>query len=216
MSFGRQIAIGVAACLNAFVLAAAAPSTNPAPPSFDCRQAKASAERAICASPELSALDRRLTAAYQQRLAADPTVRTLERGWLQARNEGCGRHAACLRRFMTHQLTWLEGRAPLHRARPLREGQCSLSTMKDVAYRLEGVADSGTSVEEADGAVQVWYEDVPQAAQSKVGDPALVCLVSIPHGCPKGDARGRNYAVANLRTLGAWSGPDAEHMCGGA
>ena len=211
-----RIAIGLAAGLSALALGAAAPSTSLRSPSFDCGGAKGASERAICADPRLAALDRRLAAAYRQRLAADASVRTLQRGWLKARDEGCGRHTACLRRFMTAQLAWLQSRAPSPKTLPIHEGACGVSTMKDVAYRLEGVADSGTSVEEANGAVQVWYEDVPEAARSKVGDPALVCLVSIPRGCPKGDDRGRIYAVANLRTLGGWSGPDAEHMCGGA
>ena len=184
--------------------------------SIDCRHASDAAERAICAGPTLAALDRRLGDAYQQRLATDPSVRSIERGWLKARDEGCGRHAACLHRFMSAQLAWLSSRAPPPRTLPKREGACGVSTMKDVAYRLEGAPDSGTSVEEANGAVQVWYEDVPAAARSRVGDPALVCLVSVPRHCPPGDDRGRIYAVANLRTFGAWSGPDAEHMCGGA
>jgi uncharacterized protein len=208
------VAAVVLAALTATAIAAPwAPSQSA---SFDCRRASSPSERAICADPPLAALDRRLAQAYQQRLAVDASVRRLQRGWLKARDEGCGRHRACLRRFMTTQLDWLQSQAPLPRRLPAREGVCGVSSLKDVAYRLEGVADSGASVEEANGAVQVWYEDVPDAARSRVGDPALVCLVSFPRGCPPGDARGRIYAVANLCTLGAWSGPDAEHMCGGA
>ncbi len=52
--------------------------------------------------------------------------------------------------------------------------------------------------------------------RSRVGDPAIVCLASLPQDCPKGDERGKVYASADLRTLLAWSLPDAEHMCGGA
>ena len=44
----------------------------------------------------------------------------------------------------------------------------------------------------------------------------LVCLVALPQDCPPGDDRGKTYAAANLRTLGAWSAADSEHMCGGA
>ena len=52
--------------------------------------------------------------------------------------------------------------------------------------------------------------------QSKKGDPVRMCLVSIPHPCPKGDDRGRVYKTTNLRTHKSWSLPDSEHMCGGA
>jgi uncharacterized protein len=214
LRIATALAAVVLAALTATAIAAPVDASQSA--SFDCRRASNPSERTICADPRLAALDRQLALAYRQRLAGDASVRRLQRGWLKARSEGCGRNSACLRRFMTAQLDWLLSRAPPPRRLPAREGVCDVSSMKDVAYRLEGVADSGTSVEEANGAVQVWYEDVPEAARSRVGDPALVCLVSIPRGCPPGDARGRIYAVANLRTLGAWSGPDAEHMCGGA
>src|SRR3569623_2127708 len=66
------------------------------------------------------------------------------------------------------------------------------------------------------GKFGVWYEQVPAVDRSRRGDPARVCLAEIPTGCPKGDDRGREYKVTNLRTKKSWRLPDAEHGCGGA
>jgi len=54
--------------------------------SFDCSKAKTSQEKAICGSPELSAADERMAAAYKALLAATtpeikPAVRDNQRSW---------------------------------------------------------------------------------------------------------------------------------------
>ena len=66
------------------------------------------------------------------------------------------------------------------------------------------------------GGYQVSYDTVPAIEQSKAGDPARMCLVSIPGGCPNGDDRGRVYRTTNLRTHQSWKLMNSEHMCGGA
>ena len=63
---------------------------------------------------------------------------------------------------------------------------------------------------------QVSYDEVPDIARSRPGDPIRLCLVSIPKHCPPGDDRGRFYKATNLRTGKSWTLPDSEHMCGGA
>lgn len=78
------------------LLCAAAVGTIPARaasdgPSFDCRAARSKIEKAICADPALSALDRRIAAAYQKLLAAlDAPGRTAlrmdQRTFLEARD----------------------------------------------------------------------------------------------------------------------------------
>jgi hypothetical protein len=117
---------------------------------------------------------------------------------------------------MTDELGWLRSGLRLSPALPTRVGVCSLSTVTQVATRLDGVAGSGSDLREANGAAQVSYEQIPAADAARRGDAALVCLVGLPSDCPPGDDRGKTYAVADLRTLGAWSAPDSEHMCGGA
>lgn len=62
--------------------------------SFDCTKAKSPQEKAICASPELSAADDQLAAAYKAWLAAVPPevvaeVREEQRGWLRSLAANC-------------------------------------------------------------------------------------------------------------------------------
>ena len=103
---------------------------------------------------------------------------------------------------------------------PSRIGQCVATTIKHVGTRLvdgdEPVEGSGSDVEFTNAGRQVSYDTIPAIEGSKPGDPAKMCLLSIPHGCPHGDARGRVYRTTNLRTHQSWELPDSEHMCGGA
>ena len=104
---------------------------------------------------------------------------------------------------------------------PTHIGQCVRTHIKMVGTRLvdggnNPIAGSGSAVTFANGGYQVSYEQIPAVDNSKPGDPARMCLVSIPKPCPPGDKRGRRYRTTNLRTHGHWLLPDAEHQCGGA
>jgi hypothetical protein len=105
---------------------------------------------------------------------------------------------------------------------PVHPGTCVWTKIKHVEHRLqEGehgpfLKDSGSAVEFANGAYQVSYEEFDEVHRSRAGDPVMMCLVSIPQHCPKGDARGRVYTTTNLRTVESWTMPDAERHCGGA
>jgi hypothetical protein len=101
-------------------------------------------------------------------------------------------------------------------AAPANVGDCVETTVTLVGPRLEGVPDSGSGIEYANGLAQVEYDVIPGIANSQVGDAVRLCLVSVPENCPPGDDRGRVYAGTNLRTNETWSAPDSQHMCGGA
>lgn len=69
-----------------------------AAPTFDCAKAESSAEKLICAEPELAALDQILADRYAAALekadsqeagaeATKNTLRALQRGWISGRNE---------------------------------------------------------------------------------------------------------------------------------
>lgn len=191
--------------------------------SFNCAKAASPTELAICSSPALSALDAQLGAAWAQRVARDPGLRPIERGWIAVRDVGCGKDVRCLTRMTRARLAWLKSGAPMPTALPRTPGTCSASRIKAVGYRLgDGIGlvgdseGSGSMVVEANGAQEVFYDQIPDMDHSRAGDAALVCLIDLPHDCPPGDVRGKVYGVANLRTGGAWSGPDSEHLCGGA
>jgi hypothetical protein len=60
------------------------------------------------------------------------------------------------------------------------------------------------------------YQESPEVMSSRVNDPVAICLLSVPSHCPRGDTRGREFRVINLRTHEAWSMVNSEHSCGGA
>lgn len=101
-------------------------------------------------------------------------------------------------------------------AAPANVGECVETVVTLVGPRLEGVPDSGSAVEYANGLSQVDYAAVPGIDHSTVGDAVRLCLVSVPENCPPGDDRGRVYEATNLRTNETWTAPDSQHMCGGA
>ena len=108
------------------------------------------------------------------------------------------------------------GEAAMAAGLPARIGQCVETRVKEVATRLEGTPGSGSAIAFENGGYQVSYDQVPAVDKSRAGDPVTLCLVSIPKGCPPGDARGRQYRATNKRTGQSWKLPDSEHMCGGA
>jgi len=62
--------------------------------SFDCTKAKTPQEKAICGTPQLSAADDQMAAAYKAWLAAAPPdwaagIRDNQRAWLRSRNANC-------------------------------------------------------------------------------------------------------------------------------
>jgi uncharacterized protein len=81
-------------CHRLFALASLLGSGVKPRPSFNCRAARASVERAICADPVLAAKDRRMALLYEQSGGSrrGPVDATQWR-WLAARN-ACGRAAA--------------------------------------------------------------------------------------------------------------------------
>lgn len=215
----RFTALSLAAGMLALLVAAPGPAglTSADAASFDCARAASPTEHAICANPQLSALDGQLGTIYGQRLALDPGVRQIQRAWLKARDAGCGADRACLANFIRAELAWFAGGVARPTSRlPVSPGACSLTAISRIGTRLEGTPGSGSAVEMANGADQVSYDTIAAIDRSRPGDPVLVCLVSLPQNCPAGDDRGKIYAAANLRTLGAWSEADSEHSCGGA
>lgn len=83
-------------------------------PSFDCKAARTGPEKAICASPALSALDRRVAAAYRNAMAAfdvptQAALRTDQRYFLEARNAYFGTRDYELKSDLADRAQMLEG-----------------------------------------------------------------------------------------------------------
>jgi uncharacterized caspase-like protein/uncharacterized protein YecT (DUF1311 family) len=89
------------------------PPAVPVRPSFDCGRASLPAERAICDSSRLAALDVRMTALYtglRSRIgpAQRASLLASQRNWLHQRN-ACGSDASCIERRYLEQIRYLQG-----------------------------------------------------------------------------------------------------------
>jgi TonB family protein len=77
-------------------------------PSFDCGRASTPTEQAVCASPELSAMDARMAAAYRERLQAAPgqsdDVKQAQRAFIREREARCAGDARCIKGMMSSRL----------------------------------------------------------------------------------------------------------------
>jgi uncharacterized protein len=219
---------------------------QPPGPSFDCGRARMPDEIAICNDPRLAELDQAVAIGmgavapmYQ------PSARSIAKEALAARNS-CGSNRLCIldqqvsaiERFAefgshvpvppwvgSYRLVLFGARTePRSTGLPHRVGQCSITKIASVSTRFgeelkrpTRTPDSaGSAVSYANKGYQVTYSFIEAIAASRIGDEALLCLVSVPKNCPPGDDRGRIYAATNLRTKGTWVLPDAQHMCGGA
>jgi uncharacterized protein len=217
--------------IAALALAGGAAHGQHAPPAAaNCARAASGTERLICGDARLVEGDANLTGVYRRLLAhsalpAQTQIRAEQRAWLTTR-DAC-RDVTCLRDRYDARTTalyaQLDARDRVLRRGVAQVGACAVTWIDQIGPRLGDANDtasrpdsSGTSVSFANGVHQVSYDLEQAVARSRIGDPARVCLVSIPQHCPPGDDRGRWYAVTNLRTGARWKMPDAQHMCGGA
>ena len=215
-------------------------------PSFDCRKASLPTEKAVCADPQLAAIDALVAKAFKD---FEPSFggdkRRIARGLVADRN-ACGDDTACIVSAQNNALqtygqapSWVQdynvaliGKKALDTAarnpgaadRPLPSsiGQCAPTHIKTLTTRLgddpleTASPDAGSAATFTNGGTAVSYDREPGLASSKVGAPVIMCLISIPRDCPKGDERGRVYYSVDLTAKGTWALPDSVHVCGGA
>ena len=215
-------------------------------PSFDCRKAQLPTEKAICADPQMSAIDALVTKAYAGfEPAFGGDKRKIARGLAADRN-ACKSDAACIVSAQNNALQtfgfappWVQdynmaligkkaldfaARTPKPTDQPLPEavGKCGFTHIKTLTTRLgddpleTASPDAGSAATFTNGGGAVSYDREPGLASSKVGDPVVMCLISIPRDCPKDDLRGKVFYAVDLAAKGTWALPDAEHLCGGA
>lgn len=90
----RRLALSASVCA-VVLLVESAPAPAETKPSFDCKAARLKVEKAICASPDLAELDRRLNGAYRQALSAldgpgQAALRNDQRIFIDVRNSFFG------------------------------------------------------------------------------------------------------------------------------
>ncbi len=98
---------------------------------------------------------------------------------------------------------------------PTRIGACDQTVVSVIGHRLM-VEREGSTIAFSDGGRLISYDNVPAVEHSRLGDPAKLCLATIPKNCPPGDDRGRTYQMTNLRTGESSTLSDSQHSCGGA
>ncbi|MBB6411224.1 lysozyme inhibitor LprI family protein [Mesorhizobium sangaii] len=215
-------------------------------PSFDCGKATLPAEKAICADPQLSAIDLLVSKAFKGfEPAFGGDKRKIARG-LNADRNACKSDTACIVSALNNALQtygaappWVQdynialigkkaleaaARNPKETDKPLPSaiGRCASTHIKTLTTRLgddpleTANPDGGSAATFTNDGGAVSYDRDPGLAASKVGDAAVMCLISIPRDCPKGDERGRVYYGIDLAIKASWALPDSEHMCGGA
>jgi uncharacterized protein len=215
-------------------------------PSFDCRRAILPAEKAICTNPRLSAIDLLVSKSFKGfEPAFGGDKRKIARG-LVADRDDCKDDVACIVSAQNNALqtygsapSWVQdynvaligkkaletaSRVPRGVDQPLPQsiGQCGLTHLKTLTTRLgddpldTASPDAGSAATFTNGGTAVSYDREPGLASSKVGDLAVMCLMSIPRDCPEGDDRGKVYYGLDLAAKGSWALPDSEHLCGGA
>jgi uncharacterized protein len=241
MRYGLVSALGLAA-LSVAALSSVAPASAGGP-SFDCSAALSTTEDSICGDPKLARMDVIIARAYKAYTPEFGNKKAIGRALVADRN-ACGDDLACIASvevnaietydtpvdWATAYMTELVKRkAAAHASAapdaeettPARIGDCAATHIDDRGTRFsETITEEdngeGSRVGYANGLSLVSYEHETVIVQSKIGDPVVTCLVSIPRDCPAGDDRGKGYVTLNLRTKGVWNFGDSQHMCGGA
>ncbi len=223
---------------------AAQAASNPAP-SFDCTQASSPDERTICVNPYLARIDVLVSKAYAGFTPEFGGSKRSIGKWLLDDRRNCGTDEACIAAVEVNALetygdivSWTESYVDAligakaidysaavstrqDQAMPKNVGDCAMTHISALTTRfgdpLDGTDPSaGSAIAFTNGGGQVSYDMESAFYDTKVGDPVVMCLTSVPRDCPKGDDRGRTYYGLDVRTGGTWSLPDSQHMCGGA
>jgi uncharacterized protein len=237
--------LGAAGAVAMLTAAMSSGSAAPSGPSFDCAKASLPDEKAICADPQLSAIDRLIARAYK---GFEPAYGGDKKAIAQALNADrrqCGTETACLAAVMSNALqtfdlvpAWVDqytqgliGKKALdvaadapqgaNQPMPTKIGDCAVTHIAELTTRFgdplaTADANAGSRVSFSNGGGLVSYGREEGLANSEIGDPAVVCLMSIPRDCPAGDDRGKVYYGVDLTRHGTWMLPDSQHGCGGA
>jgi hypothetical protein len=104
---------------------------------------------------------------------------------------------------------------------PTAIGRCAETMVTKVVRRPyengdPALANFGSAIQYKNGGGQISSEQNAGIDASIPGDRVQICLVTLPHNCPRGDNQGAVYHAINLRTGLDWEAPNSEHACGGA
>ncbi|WP_296742525.1 lysozyme inhibitor LprI family protein [Mesorhizobium sp.] len=242
MSFSRR---AIASFGVALMLAGGTGLAWAGGPSFDCRKAQLPAEKAICADKKMAAIDVLANKAFGSFQPEFSDKRQIARSLIADRN-ACGADAACIVSAQNNALetygtvpSWVQNynialigkkaldfaagtSNPADQPLPSSIGSCSFTHIAMLTARIgddplaTASPEAGSAASFTNGGTAVSYDREPGLVSASVGDPVVMCLISIPRDCPQGDVRGRVYYAVDLAHKGTWALPDSQHMCGGA
>ena len=103
---------------------------------------------------------------------------------------------------------------------PAAIGRCAQTIVTKVVRRPydngdPAAANFGSAIRYKNGGGQISSEQNAGIDASMPGDRVQICLVALPHNCPRGDNRGAVYHALNMRTGQEWDAPNSERACGG-
>jgi hypothetical protein len=104
---------------------------------------------------------------------------------------------------------------------PAAIGRCAETIVTKVVRRPyenggPATANFGSAIQYKNGGGQISSEQNAGIDASMPGDRVQICLVALPHNCPRGDNQGAVYHALNMRTGQDWDAPNSERACGGA
>ena len=141
-------------------------------PSFDCRQATASATRLICRSPDLIQLDQQLAASYRAALAKTgqpqrATLKAEQRGWVKGRDDcwKAGDLAAFVRDSYTLRIAELQARYQLLPVLAQVRYQCGASAANEMLVRFYATRPATLIAERGDRSELMYQQPAASGAR---------------------------------------------------
>jgi uncharacterized protein len=209
-------------------------------PSFDCHKAQAPDEIAICQEAVLADIDVLISRAFRRYAAEFRPKDDVGAAYLADRR-ACDSDVACIAAIQARALETYGGKSPwvdlfaqgmmgrkastyansAYSSTAINKpGECAKTRVRKVTTRFgepvnDENEDQGTAIEYENGDHQVSYSrDDLYGIEPR--QTVVLCLMSVLHDCPKGDARGNLYLALDLDTGTQWTLTDTQHMCGGA
>ena len=148
---GNVAAIGLLA-VTASIWLVWAGTASAAGPSFNCANARAASEKAICGSENLAWQDRQLTRLYGDVRRALPPgqvngLKADQRAWLKRRNR-CGNRYECLHEAYTSRIMTISARVPWG------------GTTGEWVVQRAGIGGGAVFVQHSDGSLAALFETV--------------------------------------------------------
>lgn len=141
-------------------------------PGFDCRKASSSAQKLVCQTPALAALDRKLASSYRAALAKagktlQPTLKAEQRGWIKGRDDcwKAGDLAACVRDSYLLRIAELQARYQLLPPQASARYQCGANAANEMQVRFYATEPATLIAERGDRSELMYQQPAASGAR---------------------------------------------------